>query len=176
MRTKLMAAAAVLGLVALVLAVEAVPSSAGNGENCDVPLNSPGFCAELQVTKVVTGTAPPGTTFPVQVVCPEPNGEAGAEGLPLADGPPVDKTLNLAAGETQGILLSNGTMCTISETPPAGCTVSIDRPIVEIADEDIIDQALFSVTVTNDCEVDAASAAAEPAAAEVVEAVPAFTG
>ena len=70
MRTKMIAAAAVMGLFGLILAAEAAPSGAGGGQlaNCLID-NEPNECATLEVTKVVTGTAPPGTTFPVVVDC-----------------------------------------------------------------------------------------------------------
>ncbi len=182
MRTKLTAAAAVMGLVVLALVgglfggdATGAPNQ-GPPANCDpaqedaeVGAANGTDCATIEVTKVVTGTAPPGTTFPVRVVCP--GGEVAAEGLPQADGPPVDKTLNLAAGETQSILLDNGAVCTISETPPAGCTlVSIDPdPVVNVRFDDVEEQGVIPVTVTNNCEVAAAPAAAVPAA-------PTFTG
>ncbi len=92
--------------------------------------------------------------------------------LPQADGPPVNKTLNLAAGETQNILLDSGAECTITETAPAGCTlVSINPPAVTVTDGpegDVGLQRVFPVTVTNNCEVAAAPAA--------IAAAPTFTG
>ena len=174
MRTKLIAAAAVMGLVALVLAFEAGPSGAQPPPNCEgVLISEVGAatevdknCATIEVTKVVTGTAPPGTTFPVLVVCSVR--ELSAQVLPPADGPPVNKTLNLAAGETQIILLDFPTECTITETAPPGCTlVSISPPTV-----DIQTPIAYPVTVTNNCEFSAAPAAI----AAPVPAAPTFTG
>ena len=117
-------------------------------------------CAELKVTKVVTGTAPPGTTFPVVVDCQELIEMA----LPPGNQAPFMQTLTFPeGGGMESIFITEpGAMCTISETPPPGCTlVSINPPTVEIGAA-----ALHTVTVTNNCEV----------AAEAVAAVPTFTG
>ncbi len=178
MRTKSIAAGAVLGLLGLVLAIEAAPSGAGKPpSNCEAtpPMTQEveaaleaTACATVEVTKVVTGTAPPGTTFPVRVVCPE--GETAAQALPQADGPPVDKTLTFPAeGGTQSILLDAATDCTITETAPPGCMlVSIDPPTVTVGSDDVLFERVLSVTVINDCEFAAAPAA--------IAAAPTFTG
>ena len=121
----------------------------------------PAECAELEVTKVVTGTAPPGTTFPVVVDCED----AAPLELPPGIPPPFTQTLTFTeGGGILSIFITTEAACTITETPPAGCTlVSIDPPTVEI-----LEPALFTVTVTNNCEVAAAPAA--------IPAAPTFTG
>ena len=177
MRTKLIATAAVMGLFGLVLAVEAGPSGAGpEPSNCLLRASDSGElegarCATLEVTKVVTGTTAPDTTFPVVVDCVpingggEPMGEvdAAGNGLPVGEVAPFDKTLIFpAGGGTQTIVMKVRAVCTISETPQPGCTlVSINPPTVEVTDD-----IVYPVTVTNNCEV----------AAEAVAAVPTFTG
>ena len=157
-------------------------------DNCEFVLGpttsttiSPGRCAELKVTKVVTGTAPPGTTFPVVVDCQEPSGgqAQSSGGLPPGNEPPFTQTLTFPEGggmqsifigvlrrRARGVL----TVCTITETPPPGCTlVSINPSTVTVDGRDPSLQIVFEVTVTNNCEVAAAPAAAVPAA-------PTFTG
>jgi hypothetical protein len=188
MRTRLIVPAVVMGLLGAVLVAGPVSGGVIDGPpNCEVPIEAgtatpsgpasePGSCAELQITKVVTGSAPAGTTFAVLVACEEASQNGETQALPPSDGPPVDKTLYLAAGETQTVFLDEQTTCTVSETPPPGCTlVSIDPPTV-VVDKFVV----YPVTVTNDCpEPEAepeAEAEAEPAAAEVVAAEPTFTG
>jgi Domain of unknown function (DUF5979) len=136
-------------------------------------------CAQLEVTKIVTGTpapAPPsGTTFAVVVDCvpAERNGMNGgpqngvdAQQLPQAQTPPFTTTLTFPAdGGTQSVFIDQPSECTVSEEPPAGCTLrSIDPVTTEIEDP-----ILYPVTVTNNCDP------AVEAAAAVVE-VPRFTG
>ena len=188
MRTKLIAAAAVMGLVALVLVggvfgggASGAPTGTTLTPNCTlvntdevgVAVSIPGSCATLEVTKVVTGAVPAGTTFPVQVVCGVQSNEVGAEGLPPVDELPVNKTLPfLEGGGTESVFLffEGATVCTISETPPPGCTlVSIDPATVPVNDTAVDSGTVFTVTVTNDCEV-------PPAPAAAVAAVPTFTG
>ena len=86
-------------------------------------------------------------------------------GLPPVDGPPIDRILNLAAGETQSLYLDADTDCTISETPPTGCTLVSISPSTVIPVTELV---VSPVTVTNNCEVAAAPAA--------VSAAPTFTG
>ena len=119
-----------------------------------------GSCAELKVTKVVTGTVPPRATFPVVVDC----AEVAADELPEANFPPFTQTLTFpAGGGMQSIFIGTGAACTITETPTAHrcALVSINPPTV-----DVTEPVVYPVTVTNNCEV----------AAEAVAAVPTFTG
>ena len=125
-----------MGMLALVLVGGLFGGGAGGAPSTSIPncettttigrSTEPAVCLELEVTKVVTGTAPPGTTFSVLVVCPE----VAPMALPPADGPPVDKTLTFPeGGGTQTVLLDDDAVCTITETPPPGCTlVSIVPP------------------------------------------------
>jgi hypothetical protein len=140
-------------------------------------------CAQLEVTKIVTGTpapAPPsGTTFAVVVDCvpterngmvPIPENGVEAQQLPPAQSSPFTTTLTFPAeGGTQSVFIDGPSDCTVSETPPAGCTLrSIDPEVTEIEEP-----ILYPVTVSNNCDP-AVEPAIEPAAA-VVE-VPRFTG
>ena len=145
MRTKLIATAAVMGLFGLVLAVEAGPSGAGG--------HPP---ATFRVTKVVTGVAPEGTEFKVEVVCPST--ETGV----VTFGP---------EGGTKDAVVSSGSVdrdCVITEEPPGGgCELAgIDPEVVSITGNT---EATYPVTVTNTCpEPEAAPAA--------IAAAPTFTG
>ena len=143
MRRKLIAAAGVIGLLALVLAVEAGPSGAGG--------HPP---ATFRVTKVVTGVAPEGTEFKVEVACPLT--ETGV----VTFGP---------EGGTKDAVVSSGSEdrdCVITEEPPGGgCELAgIDPEVVSITGNT---EATYSVTVTNTCPE------AAPAA---IAAAPTFTG
>ena len=153
MRTKLMAAAAVMGLVAVVLVAGAGPSGA----------DLSGKDATVRVTKVVEGVAPPGTEFLVVVSCE--NRDPVNLTFP-AEGGTMDAVFDPSVDTTRN--------CSITETPPGnGCdTVAIaPTPVKLIADT----EATYPVTVTNTCpEPEAAPAAAAPAAA--VPAAPTFTG
>jgi hypothetical protein len=134
-------------------------------------------CAQLEVTKVVTGTpAPspaPGTTFDVVVDCVPtetdgmvPEDGVEAEQAPPGQAPPFTTTLTFPeSGGTQSVFIDRPSECAVSETPPAGCTLSSIDP----ATTAIEDPILYPVTVTNNCDPPV-----EPAAA-VVE-VPRFTG
>jgi hypothetical protein len=134
-------------------------------------------CAQLEVTKTVTGTpapAPPqGTTFAVVVDCVpverdgmKPTDGVGAEQLPQGQSPPFTTTLTFpAGGGTQSVFIDRPSDCTVSESPPPGCTLrSIDPGTTEIRSP-----ILYSVDVINNCDPPV-----EPAAA-IVEA-PRFTG
>jgi hypothetical protein len=140
-------------------------------------------CAQLEVTKIVTGTpAPspaPGTTFAVVVDCvpADENGMNGgprdgvdAQQLPQAESPPFTTTLTFPAdGGTQSVFIDRPSDCTVSETPPPGCTLSSIDPVTT----EIEDPILYPVTVTNNCDPGQAT---EPDAAAAVVEVPRFTG
>src|SRR5215207_3110081 len=98
-------------------------------------------CAQLEVTKVVTGTpAPspaPGTTFDVVVDCVPterdgrdgdgmdgaPADGASAQQAPQGQAPPFTTTLTFPeGGGTQSVFIDRPSECAVSETPPAGCT------------------------------------------------------
>ena len=135
-------------------------------------------CAQLEVTKTVTGTPapapPPGTTYSVVVDCVPlerdgmgpPTDGATAQQLPQGQSPPFTTTLTFPeGGGTQSVFVDRSSDCTVSEAPPPGCTLtSIDPGTTEIREP-----ILYPVTVTNNCDP-----AVEPAAA-VVE-TPSFTG
>jgi len=75
-------------------------------------------------------------------------------------------TLTFAeGGGTQSVFIDRPSECAVSETPPAGCTLSSIDPVTTEIEEPI----LYPVTVSNNCDP-----AVEPAAA-VVE-VQRFTG
>ena len=140
-------------------------------------------CAQLEVTKIVTGTpapAPPtGTTFAVVVDCipTDENGMNGgppngvdAQQLPQAQTPPFTTTLTFPAdGGTQSVFIDRQSECTVSETPPPGCTLSSIDPVTTEIEEPI----LYPVTVTNNCDP---GQAPEPAPAAAVVEQPRFTG
>jgi Domain of unknown function (DUF5979) len=186
----------VAGMVAAALGVGAGSAGAGNGDGieCEVKDGENGDtivvpaqngrvrnCAQLEVTKIVTGTpAPspsPGTTFAVVVDCvpSEENGMNGgprdgvaAQQLPQGQTPPFTTTLTFPAdGGTQSVFIDRPSECTVSETPPPGCKLTSIDPVTT----QIEDPILYPVTVTNNCDP---VQPPEPAAA-VVE-VPRFTG
>jgi hypothetical protein len=66
---------------------------------------------------------------------------------------------------TQSVFITARSDCTVSETPPAGCTLSSIDPVTTEVESPIV----YPVTVTNNCDP------AVEAAAAVVE-VPRFTG
>ena len=180
----------VIGAATVGVAINAMPAGAGReGIPCEVENGGPVVipsqdgrvqsCAQLEVTKVVTGTPSPspapGTTFAVVVDCvpinedgimPAPNGGISAQQAPPGQTPPFTTTLTFPeGGGTQSVFIDRRSDCTVSETPPAGCTLtSIDPGTTQIQDP-----ILYPVTVTNNCDP------AVEAAAAVVE-VPRFTG
>jgi hypothetical protein len=136
-------------------------------------------CAQLEVTKSVTGTPaaspPPGTTYSVVVDCVPverdgdgmpPTDGVEAQQLPEAQTPPFTTTLTFPEnGGTQSVFVDRPSDCTVSESPPPGCTLtSIDPGTTQIESP-----ILYSVDVTNNCDP-----AVEPAVAVVQE--PRFTG
>jgi hypothetical protein len=136
-------------------------------------------CAQLEITKRVTGTPvpspPPGTTYSVAVYCVPvdikpttmpPIDGAGAQQLPEAQTPPFTTTLTFPAdGGTQSVFIDRPSDCTVSESPPPGCSLrSIDPEATEVRQA-----TLYGVTVTNNCDP-----AVEAALAVVQE--PRFTG
>jgi hypothetical protein len=180
----------VIGAATVGVAINAMPAGAGReGIPCEVedggPIVIPSqdgrvqSCAQLEVTKVVTGTPSPspapGTTFAVVVDCvpinedgimPAPTDGASAQQAPPGQSPPFTTTLTFPeGGGTQSVFVDRRSDCTASETPPAGCTLSSIDPVTTQIENPI----LYPVTVTNNCDP-----GVEPAAA-VVE-VPRFTG
>ena len=180
----------VIGAATVGVAINAMPAGAGReGIPCEVENGGPVVipsqdgrvqsCAQLEVTKVVTGTPSPspapGTTFAVVVDCvpinedgimPAPTGGISAQQAPPGQTPPFTTTLTFPeGGGTQSVFIDRRSDCTVSETPPAGCTLtSIDPGTTQIENP-----ILYPVTVTNNCDP------AVEAAAAVVE-VPRFTG
>jgi hypothetical protein len=150
------------------------------------PVPREGRCATLEVTKVVNGTAPEGTIFRVLVQCERrepvelPRDRTAAE-LPPAMLAPFSTVLEFpATGGTQELLVGPSS-CTVSETPPPGCTLaSIDPPTVEITQPNV-----FQVLVTNNCAPPAPASTvniqgtivfSSPPPSPVVVATPRFTG
>ena len=180
----------VIGAATIGVVINAVPAGAGvEGIQCEAPNGDNGgpivvpeqdgraqSCAQLEVTKVVTGTpAPspaPGTTFAVQVTCAPvevdmvPRDGASAQQLPQALSPPFTTTLTFpAGGGTQSVFIDRPSDCVVTESAPPGCTLtSIDPGTTEVRQP-----IVYPVTVTNNCDP------AVEAAAAVVE-VPRFTG
>jgi hypothetical protein len=180
----------VIGAATVGVAINAMPAGAGReGIPCEVedggPIVIPSqdgrvqSCAQLEVTKVVTGTPSPspapGTTFAVVVDCvpinedgimPAPTDGASAQQAPPGQTPPFTTTLTFPeGGGTQSVFIDRRSDCTVTEAPPPGCTLtSIDPGTTQIEDP-----ILYPVTVTNNCDP------AVEAAAAVVE-VPRFTG
>jgi uncharacterized protein DUF5979 len=138
-----------------------------------------GECAQLEVTKVVTGTPAPspatGTTFSVVVDCQRtrengadsmPPGAAEAQQLPQGQTPPFTTTITFPeGGGTQSVFITAESECTVSESPPPGCTLTSIDPVTTEIERAIV----YPVTVTNNCDP------AVEAAVAVVEA-PRFTG
>jgi Domain of unknown function (DUF5979) len=181
-----------IGAATIGVAINAVPAGAGvEGIQCEAPNGDNGgpivlpeqngrgeSCAQLEVTKVVTGTPAaspaPGTTFSVVVDCMPverdgmgpPTDGVTSQQLPQAESPPFTTTLTFpAGGGTQSVFIDRPSDCTVTEAPPPGCTLtSIDPGTTEIRSP-----LLHSVDVTNNCDP------AVEAAAAVVE-VPRFTG
>jgi hypothetical protein len=144
-------------------------------------------CAQLEVTKTVTGTPtpapPPGTTYSVVVDCKPsrqvdsvgtPGGASAQQTPPEGHTPPFTTTLTFPAnGGTQSVFITRDADCTVSESPPPGCTLkSIDPGTTEVRSP-----ILYGVTVTNNCDpaVETTPAVAVAPAAAVV-ATPLFTG
>jgi hypothetical protein len=115
------------------------------------PLQRVTRCSTLEVTKVVNGTAPEGTTFHVVVQC-EPR-DVGPPApreaqLPIGQLPPFTTVLEFpATGGTQEVHVIGSSSCTLSETPPPGCTLaSIVPETVEM-----LEPGVFQALVTNNC-------------------------
>jgi len=142
----------------------------------------PAECSTLEVTKVVNGTAAEGTIFRVVVSC-ESTLRTRAADLPTGQFSPFSTVLEFpATGGTREVLLANPSSCTLSETPPPGCTLAgIEPAKVEFTAPKTVNQAL----VTNNCEapppapvnIQGTTVVDQPAAASpVVVATPRFTG
>lgn len=117
-----------------------VISSCDVGDGTPVAMGDNDF-ARLVVTKVVSGTVPPGTTFTVKVECVNRSG-----GTVLLT--------NLAYGETGGVhsvYIDDGTagVCTITEPVNGGATSTTITP----AEVDVNDDDDFPVTVLNEFPV-----------------------
>jgi Domain of unknown function (DUF5979) len=150
------------------------------------PTEKPAHCATLEVTKVVTGTPqaspPAGTEFTVHVSCAKtPDDEADAESfdgvdnLPPGQKPPFEKDLTFPSnGGTQSILVAakRPSECTVSETPPAGCTLTSIDPEKTAIEEPVV----YPVTVTNNCDPAPQPEVAAAGAATAVVTTPRFTG
>lgn len=163
--------------------VSGIPCEVEEGGQDDVAPAQDGrvtSCAQLEITKVVTGTpAPspaPGTTFAVVVDCVPterdgmvPENGVEAEQAPPGQSPPFTTTLTFPeGGGTQSVFVDRPSDCTVSEAPPPGCTLtSIDPGTTEIREP-----ILYPVTVTNNCDPPVVAAEA----AEAVVGVPTFTG
>jgi hypothetical protein len=163
-------------------------------------ISFPSHCATLEVTKVVTGTPPSGTEFSVGVDCAPVKDEvdglgtdettssdasSDAQELPPGNKPPFTTTLTFPEnGGTQSVLVwaKHPSQCTVSETPPAGCTLtSIDPVTTDIGSERTATESapkqepdVHPVTVTNNCEPPPQPAGAGAAVAVVT--APRFTG
>jgi hypothetical protein len=179
----------VVGAATVGFAASAVSAGAGvDGIRCEGPQDGVAavqpaqLCSQLEVTKVVTGTpAPgpaPGTTFDVVVNCvpvrdrmlPPPTDGAAAQKLPQGQTPPFTTTLTFPeGGGTQSVFITRSADCSVTEAPPAGCTLTSIDPIVTQARQPI----LYPVTVTNNCDPPA-QPTVQPAAAVV--GTPLFTG
>jgi hypothetical protein len=133
----------------------------------------------LEVTKVVTGKAASGTTFTVGVDCTALQADRVNVATDGGQTPPFTTTLTFGEnGGTQHVLSAQPASCTVTETPPPGCTLtSIDphQPVPVETTNPVV------VTVTNDCAPAPTTPtptttvpAGQPAAAVV--GVPSFTG
>jgi hypothetical protein len=109
----------------------------------------PAECSTLEVTKVVNGKAAEGTIFRVVVSC-ESTLRTRAADLPTGQFSPFSTVLEFpATGGTREVLIANPSSCTLSETPPPGCTLAgIEPAKVEFTAPKTVNQAL----VTNNCE------------------------
>jgi hypothetical protein len=125
---------------------EAESTPAADQTTSELPrlISFPSHCAILEVTKVVTGTPPPGTEFSVGVDCAPVKDEvdgvdqttsadtASEDQLPPGNKPPCTTTLTFPAnGGTENVLVwaKQPSECTVSETPPAGCTLTSIDPV-----------------------------------------------
>jgi hypothetical protein len=161
--------------------VDGIPCEGGQDGVIAPAVRPAQTCAQLEVTKVVTGKPSPGpapgTTFDVVVNCvpinedgimPVPKNGAGAQQLPQGQNPPFTTTLTFPeGGGTQSVFITRSSDCTVSETPPAGCTLTSIDPVKT----EIRKPVMYPVTVTNNCDP---PVEVQPAAA-VVE-TPRFTG
>ena len=181
----------VIGAATVGFAASAVSAGAGvDGIRCEPPEDGiivqpaqdgrVASCAQLEVTKVVTGTpAPgqaPGTTFDVVVNCVPVGGDGmrpptdgvSSQQLPQGQTPPFTTTLTFPeGGGTQSVFITRSADCSVTEAPPPGCTLTSIDPVVTQVRQPV----MYPVTVTNNCDP---PVAVQPAAA-VVE-TPRFTG
>ena len=140
-----------------------------------VTTNPPADCT-LEVTKVVTGKAAPGTTFTVGVDCQRAIMDGVDASTDGGQTPPFTTTLTFGeSGGTQDVLSAQPASCTVTESPPPGCTLtSIDpkQPVLVESSEPVV------VTVTNDCQVAPTPTTTVPAGqpAAAVVGAPSFTG
>ena len=170
---------AALGALCLVAVLGAItPADAGNGNY-------------VVVGNVVAGPVPAGTVFEIAVLCSPTNGVNHAD--PAGTGPVILKFD--ANGDPLGTNMVSATLfetCKVTETVTGGAKVSYACQISEptngagpdadldascVDDQTVafgeVNDAEGTVTVTNTF---AEAADAEPAAAEVVQAEPTFTG
>ena len=168
---------AVVALSALIGIVSTTPVSAGGA-------------ADLEVTKVVEGTAPADAEFIIRVDCARaqvPTSSTAVPGAPAADrgpappsdNPPfvVDLTFG-AEGGTQTVLVGEQAECTITEIDNGGAD-SNTGPVQVSVDELISYPASITNTFdpepTTTTEAPTTTAAPTTAAAAVAQA-PTFTG
>ncbi|MGK2949082.1 MAG: DUF5979 domain-containing protein [Acidimicrobiales bacterium] len=124
--------------------------------------------ARLTIDKVVEGTAPAGTTFTVEALCDDSEGE-GDEGGAFTE----ERTFE-ASGGSAAVVLYSGAVCTVTETDDGGATSST---ITDGTSDFLPAPVDLTSTVTN---VFAASTPTPtptpPGAAQPVVAAPSFTG
>jgi hypothetical protein len=109
MRTRL----ARLALIALAVAAVAALQAAPAGSQAPV---------EVEVTKVIVGTQPPGATFVVELSCQ------------LApEFPPIVQSVTFTQPGTQTVTVQNGSTCQVSEPQNGGASsVTIEPNPVEV--------------------------------------------
>jgi hypothetical protein len=187
-RRGIVAAMIVLGIAATVGCVVAGGAAAGAqkagvatvgcGASPTAATPTPPPDCTLAVTKVVTGKAASGTTFTVGIDCAAVTTDGVNASTDGGQTPPFTTTLTFGEnGGAHDVLISQPASCTVTESPPPGCTLtSIDpkQPVPVETTEPV------NVTVTNDCQVAPTPTttvpAAQPAPAAAVVGTPLFTG
>jgi hypothetical protein len=146
MRTVLARLMLVVAAVATAVALQVAP--AGGHAPVDV-----------DVTKEIVGTPPPGTTFTVVLTC-----------VLAPEFPPEVETATFTEAGTQTVTVANGAECEVTEPENGGASsVTIEPNPVEVSDGG-------AVTVTNTFVPEPPPTAASAATPEPVAAAPAFTG
>lgn len=163
--------------VLLVAGVLVVPGVADAGKGDPVTLN---------VTKVVEGPVPDGTTFDVQIDCDVTNPDSAD-----AEGGPTTQTITFdATGGTQAVSVPQfQPTCTITETDDGGAVTVVYAQDVP-SDDEFCDYTVgegsidvsysraleCSVSITNTFEAEPLPPAPPPPAVDPIQAQPAFTG